>query len=76
MGRFNSRGTRSKAKNGKQVLNIAKNADIPILLLAWDYPAKTIQFGPIFKPTGNNELDLLEIQKWYKPYRGKKPENQ
>lgn len=70
-------GTRSKAKKWKTgFLNIAKNADIPILLLAWDYPTKTIQFGPIFKPTGNNELDLLEIQKWYKPYRGKKPENQ
>ena len=70
-------GTRSKAKEWKTgFLNIANNSNIPVLLLAWDYPTKTIHFGPLFTPTGNNELDLLEIQKWYKPFRGKKPENQ
>ena len=70
-------GTRSKAAKWRTgFLSIANKSNIPILLLAWDYPTKTIHFGPVFNPTGNNEEDLLEIQKWYRPFRGKKPENQ
>ena len=70
-------GTRSKAAKWKTgFLNIANKSNIPILLLSWDYPTKTIHFGPVFNPTGNNEEDLLEIQKWYRPFKGKKPENQ
>ena len=70
-------GTRSKAAKWRTgFLSIANKSNIPILLLSWDYPTKTIHFGPVFNPTGNNEEDLLEIQKWYRPFRGKKPENQ
>jgi 1-acyl-sn-glycerol-3-phosphate acyltransferase len=69
-------GTRSKTKRWKTgFLSIAHQADVPILLVSWDFPTKTIQFGKVFKTTGDNQQDLSDIQEYFSQFTGKRPEN-
>ena len=69
-------GTRKKVKRWKTgFLSIAEGANIPIMLLSWDYPTKTIQFGPMMTTSGNREQDLLDIQAHFRQFEGRRPEN-
>nr|WP_183461663.1 lysophospholipid acyltransferase family protein [Microbulbifer rhizosphaerae] len=70
-------GTRKKVdkwKNG--FLRIAYTAQVPILLVAWDFPRKRICVDSLYQPTGNLEQDMREIQRRFNKYRGRNPENQ
>ncbi|HEY8570213.1 1-acyl-sn-glycerol-3-phosphate acyltransferase, partial [Microbulbifer sp.] len=70
-------GTRKKAhkwKNG--FLRIAYAADVPVLLVAWDFPTKRICVDSLYRPTGDLEQDMQEIQRRFSKYRGRNPENQ
>ncbi|WP_240914097.1 1-acyl-sn-glycerol-3-phosphate acyltransferase [Microbulbifer sp. SH-1] len=70
-------GTRKKAhkwKNG--FLRIAYAADVPVLLVAWDFPTKRICVDSLYHPTGDLEADMQEIQRRFSKYRGRNPENQ
>ena len=69
-------GTRKKVKRWKTgFLRIAKQTQSKIILISIDAPTKTIEIGNVFKPTGNNEEDLMYIQKYYSTFRGINPQN-
>ena len=69
-------GTRKKVKRWKTgFLRIAKQTQSKIILISIDAPTKTIEIGKMFEPTGNNEEDLMYIQKYYSAFRGIKPQN-
>lgn len=70
-------GTRRKTpkwKNG--FLRIAYAADVPILLIAWDFPNKRVCVDSLYRPTGKVDVDMYEIQKRFQKYQGRNPENQ
>ena len=70
-------GTRKKTakwKNG--FLRIAYAADVPVLLVAWDFPNKRIFVDSLYRPTGDLEIDMREIQRRFHKYQGANPQNQ
>lgn len=70
-------GTRSKVVKWKTgFLNIAHQAQVPILLVSWDYPSKTVHFGKLMRTTGNNEKDLADIRSHFSQFVGKHPDLQ
>lgn len=56
-------------------LNIARMADIPIVLAAIDFNDKEARVERTFYPTGDNDADLRAIKDYYKGVTGKYPEN-
>ncbi|WP_227718143.1 lysophospholipid acyltransferase family protein [Microbulbifer sp. Q7] len=70
-------GTRKKTakwKNG--FLRIAYAADVPVVLIAWDFPSKQICVDSLYQPTGNLEIDMREIQRRFHKYQGRNPQYQ
>ncbi|WP_346838876.1 1-acyl-sn-glycerol-3-phosphate acyltransferase [Microbulbifer sp. SAOS-129_SWC] len=70
-------GTRKKTakwKNG--FLRIAYAANIPILLIAWDFTNKCIRVDSLYRPTGDLDTDMHEIRKRFDKYQGRHPQNQ
>ncbi len=68
-------GTRSLATNWKKgFYYIALKAKVPILLTAIDYRKKAGFIGPLIYPSGNYEVDLKQIQEFYKGMTAKFPE--
>ena len=68
-------GTRSKVRYWKSgFYYIALAAEVPIVLAYMDYERKISGLGPVFQPTGNLEADMQTIQAFYKPYKGKNPD--
>jgi hypothetical protein len=39
-----------------------------------DYARKESGLGPVFEPTGNIEADMVTIQAFYAPFKGKNPD--
>ena len=69
-------GTRRSTDRWKSSFyRIATAAGVPILPAAFDYPRKTIVFGPLFHPTGDYEKDLAVLQSLYRADMALKPEN-
>jgi 1-acyl-sn-glycerol-3-phosphate acyltransferase len=69
-------GTRSKSKKWKSgFYRIAVAAEVPILLIAFDYRRKVIRLGPLFRPTGDYEKDLPEVQSHFDAGMARRPEN-
>lgn len=70
-------GTRKKVDRWKTgFLRIATAAKVPVLLMAWDYPSKTLHCVAEFKPSGDIEFDMLAIRRVYSQYRGCHPERE
>ena len=68
-------GTRQKVRYWKTgFYHIANGANVPIVLAFLDFRRKVGGFGPVFKPTGNVEADMAEIQAFYKNISGKNPD--
>lgn len=70
-------GTRKKVtkwKNG--FLRIAYAAGVPILVVAWDFPNKRIRVDSLYRPTGELDIDMREIQRRFGQYQGRNPEKQ
>jgi len=69
-------GTRSKVERWKTgFLRIAHEADVPVLLIGWDFPSKEMRFGKVFHPTGDHEKDIEEIRQYYaENFCGRNPE--
>jgi 1-acyl-sn-glycerol-3-phosphate acyltransferase len=64
-------GTRAASSGVKSgFLHIAHGAQVPILLAYFDFPGKTIGFGPVVTTTGNTEEDLKKILTFFQPIRG------
>ncbi len=63
-------GTRSKVERWKTgFYHVAVGAQVVIVPAYFDYPGRRVGFGSPFKPTGDMESDLSELQKFYEPYR-------
>jgi len=71
-------GTRAKVAKWKTgFLRIAENTDVPVLLVAWDYPSKTLFLDKLWETTGDHVVDAEIMHEYINAkYRGKYPENQ
>lgn len=67
-----TRGAADKWKTG--FYHIATGAGVPIQPVTWDYPSKTIEFLPLFHPTGDLEADVNALMVMGKHAKGKFPE--
>jgi len=68
-------GTRSKARYWKTgFYYIALGAKVPIVMAYMDYARKQSGLGPVFEPTGDIEADMVAIQAFYAPFKGKNPD--
>lgn len=65
-------GTRRTVRRWKSgFYYIAFGADVPILMACFDYPDKTITFGPLMTPTGDYVADVEKLQSIMAGKRGK-----
>ena len=68
-------GTRRKVEKLKTgFYYIALKANIPILLVKFDYGPKIIDFGEVFWPTGDIDADMSYLKKYYQGVKGKFPD--
>jgi 1-acyl-sn-glycerol-3-phosphate acyltransferase len=64
-------GTRKAVTHWKTGFwKIAKQANVPVLCMYFDYPTKTIGVGQVFELTEDMDADIAAIKLWYAPYRG------
>jgi len=64
-------GTRKKALKWKTgFLRLAKALDCPILMVAINFPTKTIVIGDLYHPSGDNNYDLVAIKQYYDQFQG------
>ncbi len=69
-------GTRKPVKEWKTgFYYIAKGANIPIQLVAFDYSKREIIFYPLFTPTDDVKQDFIKMKNYFKGVKGKIPEN-
>lgn len=69
-------GTRSYSEKWKTgFYYIAKEAQVPILPVAFDYPTKTVVLGELVFADQNVEDVVDHLHDWYSQYKGKNPEN-
>ncbi len=69
-------GTRKAVKKWKTgFYYIAKGANVPIQLVAFDYPKREVVFYPLFNPTNDTEKDFAFMESQFKGVYGKVKEN-
>ena len=69
-------GTRSRVEEWKRGFYfIALKAQLPILLYGLDYERKQICCTRTIIPSGDVDADMAEIQRYFKDFHGKYPEN-
>jgi 1-acyl-sn-glycerol-3-phosphate acyltransferase len=69
-------GTRSKVQCWRTgFYHIAHRAGVPILLTVIDAENKSMRILGEYRPTGDIERELPEIQHYYRGFRGLRPEN-
>jgi 1-acyl-sn-glycerol-3-phosphate acyltransferase len=65
-------GTRKPVTRWKHGFwHIARGAGVPVFPVAFHYPEKVIQLGPLFDTTADMAADLARLRAWYAPFRGK-----
>jgi 1-acyl-sn-glycerol-3-phosphate acyltransferase len=65
-------GTRSKVERFKRgFLHIARGADVPVQLVAFDYENRLVRFGPLIVTSEDVDADIARIETYFKPIRGK-----
>lgn len=71
-------GTRAKVEKWKTgFLRIAHSMHVPVLLVAWDYPTKTIYIDGFWASSGDHVADAEKVQAYMcKKYQGRHPERQ
>ena len=68
-------GTRSKVRYWKTgFYYIAVAAQVPIVMSYLDYHQKITGIGPVFRPSGDLEADMVAIKAFYAPFKGKNPD--
>jgi 1-acyl-sn-glycerol-3-phosphate acyltransferase len=66
-------GTRKKVARFKSgFLHIAAGAEVPVVLIYFDYANRVIGFGPVLHPAGDVDADLVYVEDYYRVVRGKK----
>lgn len=69
-------GTRKKVTKFKTgFYYIAHLADVPLILVKFDFGRKVVEFSEPLKTTGNYEKDMLKIIDYFKGTLGRIPEN-
>lgn len=53
---------------------IALNAGVPIVLMGFDFPTKSVRIGKMLIPSGDIEKDMREVKEYFKHITGKHPE--
>ncbi|MEM9362343.1 MAG: 1-acyl-sn-glycerol-3-phosphate acyltransferase [Bacteroidota bacterium] len=67
-------GTRKKVTELKTgFYHIAKKANVPIVLVAFDFGKKQVKFSDSFYPTDDMEADFTTIKAFFKGVKGKIP---
>lgn len=65
-------GTRKPVARWKSGFwHIAHDAGVPIFPVAFHYPGKTIQLGPLFSAGADMDADLARLRAFYAPFKGK-----
>ena len=65
-------GTRKKVKKWKSGFwHIARAANVPVQLLYFHYPEKTIGLGPLIDLSDDLDADMARIREYYVPFQGK-----
>ncbi|MFO8147257.1 MAG: 1-acyl-sn-glycerol-3-phosphate acyltransferase [Bacteroidota bacterium] len=68
-------GTRKKVNNWKTgFYYIAKEAEVPIIMISFDYNKKIVRFSEPFYTSNDKEKDFSKIRKFYQDVQGKNPE--
>jgi len=73
-------GTRGKGKDSSAkgwrsgFYYIARNANVPLVMVIFDYAARRMRVGPTFWTNGDYEADLPRIQSFFVGVTGKNPE--
>ena len=68
-------GTRGRTRHWKTGFwHIARQARVPIVLAYMDYERRTCGLGPLFTPTDDVEADLVQIKRFYAPFKGRRPD--
>jgi 1-acyl-sn-glycerol-3-phosphate acyltransferase len=66
-------GTRSPVPHFRSgFLQIARGAEVPVLLASLDYASRCVRFGPVFEPGEDVEADRRRTEAFFAPVRGKK----
>jgi 1-acyl-sn-glycerol-3-phosphate acyltransferase len=55
--------------------NIAKGAQVPIVMVGFDFSKKEVSFSEPLYTTDNQEEDFKKILDFFRPVKGKHPEN-
>lgn len=67
-------GTRSRTRYWKTgFYYIALGAKVPIIMAFMDYTDKRAGLGPVFEPTGDVRADMAAVKLFYKPFKGRHP---
>ncbi len=68
-------GTRKKVTKLKTgFYHIAKNAKVPIVMIALDFTNKKVVFADPFEPSEDQSLDMFRIIEFFSAYKGRMPE--
>lgn len=69
-------GTRKKVKDWKTgFYYIAKEANVPIVMIAFDFGEKSVKISKPLTPTNDKESDFSRIKEFYKEVTGKVAHN-
>lgn len=69
-------GTRRYQPNWKTGFHhMATKAGVPIILATFDYPAKLAILSAPFPLTDDPEADIARMKDWFRPHKGKNPED-
>lgn len=69
-------GTRSYSKKWKTgFYHVAKNANIPIVRIAFDYGSMQVVFDEPYHITKGVDETIVEFKKYYSQYKGKNPKD-
>ena len=65
-------GTRKPVTRWKSGFwHIAHDAGVPVFPVAFHYPDKTIQLGPLFDTSADMQADIAQLRAYYTPFKGK-----
>lgn len=68
-------GTRSYSPKWKTgFYRIAEKAKVPIVMIGFDYGRKVVEFSEPFYPTGDLESDMEKMKDFFRPMKGRNPE--
>lgn len=69
-------GTRKKVEKYKTgFLRVADSANVPVMLVAWDYPTKRVVLEKVWTLTGDHEQDCAAIRQYLtNRYQARQPE--